>query len=218
MPKIEMFSARSRPLAALLAIVSWSGVLLQGYLTLHSAMENGKGIGGGLVIYLGFFTILTNLIVCVSLTAPLLAPGSAWGKYFTRADVMAAVTTSIVFVGIAYYLLLRNVWNPQGLHLVANGLLHYITPIGVLIFWWLSAPKATLRWAHPFWWGLYPASYLVYALIRGAIIDSYPYGFIDAGKLGYQRTFVNGIGLLVAFFAVGLVLLALSRLQRKPPL
>lgn len=211
-----MRTARSRTLAVLLALVAWSGILLQGYLTLHSAVENGKGIGGGLVIYLGYFTILTNLIVCAALTAPLLAPASAWGKLFSRPDVMAAVTTSIVFVGISYHLLLRNVWNPQGLHLVANDLLHYITPIGVLIYWWLAAPKAALRWAQPFWWGLYPTVYLVYALIRGAIINSYPYGFIDAGKLGYERTFINGIGLLIAFFAVGLVLLALSRLQKKP--
>src|ERR1700704_3455928 len=106
--------ASSRPIAVLLAIVAWSGILLQGYLTLHSAMENGKGIGGGLVIYLGYFTILTNLIVCAAVTAPLLAPASSFGKYFSRPDVMAAVTTSIVFVGISYHLLLRNVWNPQG--------------------------------------------------------------------------------------------------------
>lgn len=210
--------ARNRSLAALLAVIAWSGILLQGYLTLHSAIESGKGIGGGLVIYLGYFTILTNLIVCATVTAPLLAPRSALGRYFSRPDVMAAVTTSIVFVGISYHLLLRNVWNPQGLHLVANDLLHYVTPIAVLICWWLAAPKAALRWAQPFWWGLYPTLYLVYALIRGAIINSYPYGFIDAGKLGYQRTFINGIGLLIAFLAVGWVLLALSRLQKKPPL
>ena len=57
-------SARSRQLAALLAVVSWSGVLLQGYLTMHAAIEGGKGVTGGLVIYLGYFTILTNLLVC----------------------------------------------------------------------------------------------------------------------------------------------------------
>jgi hypothetical protein len=213
-----MISPRSRPLAALLAIVSWSGVLLQGYLTLHSAIESGKGVGGGFIILLGYFTILTNLLVCTALTAPLVAPTSTWGKYFSRPEVMAGVAASIVFVGIAYHLLLRHVWNPQGLHLVANDLLHYITPSGYLIYWWLAAPKTSLRWVHPLWWGLYPTLYLVYALIRGAIINSYPYAFIDAGAIGYQRTMINGFGLLVAFFAVGLMMLALSRLQKKPTL
>jgi hypothetical protein len=213
-----MISARSRPLAALLAFISWSGVLLQGYLTMHAAIEGGKGVTGGLVIYLGYFTILTNLLVCAAITAPLLAPNSAWGKYFSRPEVMAWVTTSIVFVGISFHLLLRHVFNPQGAHLVANDLLHYATPAACLLYWWFAAPKSSLRWVHPFWWGLYPTLYLVYALIRGAIIQSYPYGFIDAGVLGYQRTFVNGIGLLIAFFALGLALVATSRLQKKPPL
>jgi hypothetical protein len=218
-PKTDrVISARSRPLAALLAIVSWSGILLQGYLTMHTAIEGGKGITGGLVIYLGYFTILTNLLVCVALTASLWAPDSAWGKYFSRPEVMAWVATSIVFVGISYHVLLRHVFSPHGLHLMANDLLHYITPIGCLLYWWLAVPKSSLRWVQPFWWGLYPTLYLVYALIRGAIIQSYPYGFIDAGVLGYQRTFVNGIGLLVAFFALGLMFVALGRLQKKPPL
>jgi hypothetical protein len=211
-------SPRSRPLTLLVAIISWSGVLLQGYLTLHSAIERGQGLGGGLVIFLGYFTILTNLLVCAALTVPLTAPNSAWGKYLSRPEVMAGVATSILFVGISYHLLLRNVWNPQGLNLVANNLLHYITPACYLIYWWLAAPKASLRWVHPFWWGLYPTVYLVYALIRGAIIHSYPYGFIDAGVIGYQRTLINGIGLLVAFFAIGLILFAVSRLQKRPVL
>ncbi len=213
-----MISPRSRPLAVLLAVVSWSGVLLQGYLTMHAAIEGGKGISGGLVIYLGYFTILTNLLVCAAVTAPLLAQDSAWGRRFSRPEMMAWVTTSIVFVAISFHLLLRHVFNPQGPHLVANDLLHYVTPAVCLLYWWLAAPKNSLRWVHPFWWGLYPTLYLVYALIRGALIQSYPYGFIDAGVIGYQRTFINGIGLLMAFFALGLVLVASSRLQNKPPL
>jgi hypothetical protein len=101
---------------------------------------------------------------------------------------------------------------------VANDLLHYVTPAVCVLYWWFAVPKSSLRWVHPFWWGLYPTLYLVYALIRGAIIQSYPYGFIDAGVLGYQRTFVNGIGLLIAFLALGLALVASSRLQKQPPL
>jgi hypothetical protein len=209
-------AGRRRLLAFLFAAVAWSGLLLQAYLTLSSAMGNGKGLTGGLIIFLGYFTILTNLLVCVALSAPALAPASRWATLFSRPAAVFGVAASIVFVAISYHLLLRNVWNPQGLHLLANDLLHYVTPLLYLIYWWLVAPKGSLRWVHPLWWGLYPAAYLVYALIRGALIDSYPYGFIDAGKIGYQRTMINGFGLLFAFFVVGFVLLAFSRLQKKP--
>ena len=198
-----------------LAVLAWLGVLLQLFLSLHSAIENGKGLVGGLVSYFGYFTILTNLLVCIALTTTLIAPASSPGRFFARSDVTAGVATSIVFVGLAYHILLRNTWRPQGLNVVANDLLHYITPILFLAYWWFYFPKGALRWSYPLIWGLYPTAYLIYALIRGSIIGSYPYGFIDPSAIGYQRTMVNAVGLLIAFIAVGLFLTALGRVQRR---
>lgn len=206
---------KNKTLVVAMAALAWLGVLLQLYLSLNSAIENGKGIVGGIVSYFGYFTILTNFLVCVSLTTPLIAPASSPGRFFGRSDVTAGVATSIVFVGLAYHVLLRNVWNPQGLNLVANDLLHYITPILFLAYWWFYSPKGALRWSYTLIWGLYPTAYLVYALTRGLIIGSYPYGFIDPQAIGYQRTMVNAVGLLIAFIAVGLVLTALGRIQRR---
>ena len=60
-----------------LTALAWLGVLLQLYLSLHSAIENGRGVGGGLVSYFGYFTILTNVLVCISLTMPLVAPAAS---------------------------------------------------------------------------------------------------------------------------------------------
>jgi hypothetical protein len=209
---------RSRLLAMVFAAVAWAGVLLQGYLTLHSALTNGGGITGGLIMLLGYFTILTNLLVCAALSAPAVAPASRSGAAFSKPDVVFGVATSILFVAISFHLLLRNVWHRQGLHAVANDLLHYVTPALYVLYWWLVTPKASLRWVHPVGWGLYPTLYLVYALIRGVLINSYPYSFIDAAAIGYPRTLINGVGLLIAYFAIGFVLLGLSRLQKQPPL
>jgi hypothetical protein len=198
-----------------LAALAWLGVLLQFYLSLHSAIANGKGLMGGIVGYFGYFTILTNILVCLCLTLPLISPASSPGRFFARSDVTAGVATSIVFVGLAYHFLLRNVWNPQGLHLIANVLLHYVTPILFLAHWWFNFPKGALRWSYPLLWGLYPTAYLIYVLPRGLIIGSYPYGFIDPSAIGYQRTMVNAVGLLIAFVVLGLMFVALGRIQRR---
>ena len=61
------------------ALVAWFGVLLQLVLSLQLAVTNGKSALDGLVIYLGYFTVLTNLLVAVSLSWPLLSPRSAPG-------------------------------------------------------------------------------------------------------------------------------------------
>jgi len=206
---------KNRTLVRALAALAWFGLLLQLFLTVQSNMRNGHGALWGIVLYLGYFTILTNLLVCLALTLPLAAPSTAGGQFFARSDVNAWVATSIAFVGLAYHLLLRNLWSPQGLSLLADTLLHYVTPAAFLLYWWFTFPKGALRWSYPFIWGLYPTVYLVYALIRGAIIGSYPYGFIDAKAIGYERTLINGVGLLAVFWVLGLILVALGRLQRR---
>jgi hypothetical protein len=205
---------KNKTVVVALAALAWFGVLLQFYLSLHSAIANGRGLVGGLVSYFGYFTVLTNLLVCISLTLPLIAPASSAGRFFARSDVTAGVATSIVFVALAYHILLRNVWNPQGLNLIANDVLHYATPVLYLAYWWFYFPKGALRWSYPLIWGLYPTAYLIYALARGLIIGSYPYGFIDPNAIGYQRTMLNAIGLLVVFIVIGLILTALGRTQR----
>lgn len=206
-------SSRGNSFAVPLAALGWFSVLLQCVLSVASAIRHGGTIGGGLVSFLGYFTILTNLLVCVSLTLPLAAPASRLGKFFARPDAVTGVATSIVFVGISYHVLLRNVWNPQGWDLLANLLLHYVMPILYLVYWWLNYSRAALRWVVPVTWGVYPTLYLVYALLRGRLIGSYPYSFIDAGAIGYEKTAINGFGLLFVFIVLGLALVALSRVR-----
>jgi hypothetical protein len=208
-------SAGSRTFALALTALAWFAVLLQCWLSLATATHNGKTIASGMVSFLGYFTIVTNLLVCISLTMPLLAPASAMGKFFSRADTIAAVATSILFVGISYHVLLRNTWNPQGLSMLATMLLHYAIPILYFVYWWFNSPKTALRWIYPVLWGLYPTAYLIYALIRGKIIGSYPYTFIDAAAIGYAQTFINGVGLLAVFIVLGLMLVALNRMRSK---
>jgi hypothetical protein len=206
---------KNRLLVAALAALVGFGLLLQLFLTVHSNVGSGRGALWGIILYLGYFTILTNLLVCLALTLPLMAPSTAGGRFFARSDVNACVATSIVFVGLAYHFLLRNMWHPQGYSLLADTLLHYVTPTMFLLYWWFAFPKGALRWSYPFIWGLYPTAYLVYALIRGALIGNYPYGFIDPKAIGYEKTLINGIGLLIVFFVLGLILVALGRVQRR---
>jgi hypothetical protein len=206
--------AKARPLAILIAVTGWAAVLLQLYLSLASVLTQGGTIGQGLVLYFGYFTILTNGLVCLAMTWPLLAPHSAVGRFFVRPSVVGWVTASIAFVGIAYYVLLRHVWQPQGLRWLADVLLHYVVPTLCVIYSLIVLRGVALRWAAPLWWSLYPTLYFGYALLRGALIGSYPYGFIDASALGYAVALRNGFFLLIAFLLLAYLLMAIWRIAR----
>jgi hypothetical protein len=203
-------------LAVFVAVLAWLGILLQCALSLQLSLQSGKTLGSGLAIFFSYFTVLTNLLVSLSLTCSLAAPASRPGRWFSRPSVIGGVATSIVFVCLSYHFMLRHVWNPQGAQLLADKLLHYAVPLAYVVYWWVESPRGTApRWTDPVWWSIYPAAYFGYALIRGRLVSSYPYPFIDAAHLGYHRTFLNGCGLLLLFIALGLLLVAIDRRRRR---
>jgi hypothetical protein len=161
--------------------------------------------------FFSFFTILTNLLVAVALTLPVVGPGTRMGRWASSEGVRAGVTMYAVVVGLVYHFLLHATWNPQGWSYVANIALHYVMPAAVLIDWLAFTPNGRLRWIDAGKWLAFPLIYGGWTLLRGAISGWYPYWFIDAGELGLGRTLLNFGGLLVFFGFVGLIVVAIDR-------
>ncbi len=200
-----------RVVAAVAAIVGWSALLLQLRLSLGMTIEDGRGVGAGLVAYFGYFTIVTNLLAALALGVPLVAGAHALGRWFASTGVISMVATAMAVVGVVYTLLLRQTWNPQGWQRVADIALHDATPALFLVYWWLVVPRCTLHWREIPRWCIYPLAYFAYALVRGALIGSYPYAFIDVAALGYARVFINALGLLAGYALIAVLLVALKR-------
>ena len=194
----------------LLAVIAWLAVLLQIALAVRNVTAAGESPIVGVINTLSYFTILTNLIVAIVSTASALRGPS--DTLLTRSSTMSAVAVYIFIVGLTYSLLLRSIWDPTGLSLVLDIALHDITPILYGLFWFFFVPKGTLRWSHPIYWLIYPVLYIVYSLIRGAITGRYPYYFVDVTLLGYSRALLNTTLMLVGFWGVGLILVAIDRL------
>ncbi|HUB91531.1 MAG TPA: Pr6Pr family membrane protein [Dyella sp.] len=211
---MRVSTAKARLLVALIAVIAWFGVFLQLYVSLRLTDAMGMSTPLGLAIYLGYFTVLTNLLVGVATTLPLLAPPSAAAGFFVRPATVGWVTASIAFVGIAYFVLLRHVWDPQGLQLLADVLMHYVVPALCVVYSLIALRRAPLHWTLPLWWCLYPVGYFFYVLVRGVFIGHYPYHFIDVSQLGYALVLRNAVVLLAAFFGLSYVLMLVWRRLR----
>lgn len=209
-------SRTAKAMLGLMAVTELVALAMQLWFSVRTAEANGGSVIYGVVLYLGYFTITTNIVVLFASASPLMAPASWMGRFFVRPVAIGWVATSIAFVSVAYFVLLRHVWNPQGAQLLADVLLHYVMPGLYLLFSFIALRGTRLRWALPFWWSLYPLTYFVYAMMRGALIHRYPYGFIDASTLGYATTFRNAVLLLVAFLALAYLLISLWRVGAKP--
>lgn len=202
-------------LCTLMAIVGWCGLVIQLDLVLLARWTSGVSLLGGLVNYFSFFTVLTNTLVAVVLTCVATRQPSKGRTFFLQPWVTSGITVSIIVVGVAYNLLLRQLWQPQGLQWLANELLHDVMPVLFTLYWWFCVPKGSLRVGHIGVWVLYPVLYFAYTLLRGHLLGVYPYPFIDVEKLGYAQAFINACGVLAGFVLVALIIVGVDR-WRKP--
>jgi hypothetical protein len=163
--------------------------------------------------YFSYFTIQTSLIAIVTLSV---AGWFAWnGRAETRVlnIVRLSTVTFTVVVTLVYNLLLRGlpdaaadgdyVWP-----VLPNEILHVWAAIFMLIDWMLSSRRINLRVRTIFWVLLFPMAWLVYSIIRGLMVDWWPYWFINpnepAGIAG-MLTYIVGIMLFLLTVAVGLI-------------
>jgi hypothetical protein len=202
--------------AAIAGLVVWFGLVLQFSLSIPAQIKTGFSLTGAIVQILSFFTIQCNLMVGLSLWALLLKPSNSLHKFFSRGYVLGGICLYIIVVGLVYNIILRSLWQPEGLFKIADELLHSINPLLFAIFWLIFvARRDKLKWAQSLNWLWFPFLYLVYSLIRGPITHFYPYPFIDVNKLGYSHVFINSFVLLIVFLVLGLLLITVTRSLKR---
>lgn len=204
-------SAARRRFVAVAALLGWAGLSIQLYLIFYSRWALGASLLGGLLSFFSYFTVLSNTLVATVLTCALTSRESAARRWFLQPWVSSGIAVSIAVVGLAYNILLRHLWHPEGWQWLADELMHDVMPLLFLAWWWLCVPKGTLRLWHIALWVIYPLVYFAYALLRGHLLATYPYPFIDVDTLGYPQVFVNAGGLLAGFVLIALVVIALDR-------
>ena len=203
-----------RTFATFAAAVAWFGLGLQLYVTLSTAAGRDRSLLTAAGEYFSYFTILTNLLVAMALTV--LGEGTGRGRFFARARVLGGLAVAIVLVAVAYNLLLRQRWHPQGLARIADETLHVVTPALYVGFWCLYVPKGVLRWADVPRWLLYPLGYLLYALVLGTLSGFYPYYFLDVRAQGYRSVILYVASFTLALGALGSLVVVVGRRVARP--
>ena len=199
--------SRLRIYAVLFAAVGWCAVILQFFLSIDLALGNGKTVALGIIVYSGYFTILTNILAALALTAVALPMHSPLGKHLHRPGVVTAIAACITIVGLTYLLVLSKIWAPQGWLWVADVVLHYVMPTAFVIFWWFAVPRGALNWKDLPSWLVFPLGYLGYVFARGAMIGLYPYPFVDVGVLGVNAVLMNSALIALSFIVVAALLI-----------
>ncbi len=164
---------------------------------------------------ISYFTVLTNLLIAISLSVTLLFPLTKVGHFFSKPIVQASLTSCIIIVCIIYNFALRSLWIQPVPEFIYNNILHVLTPILYLIRWIIYVPKGKLLWSDSIRSLLYPFTYLIYTLIRGGLVNWYPYFFIDLRKLNYLEAGENIFLVLILFLMTGVIMTFIDKIINK---
>ncbi|WP_199561879.1 Pr6Pr family membrane protein [Micromonospora deserti] len=206
-------SLRSRRVAVVLRLATVVSVLAGIVLT-----ALGPATVTGLLPY---FTIQSNVAV------GLLAGHAAWRAWRERPDppppLKGAVTLYITITGVVYHLVLANPASPFAMpqpdrafgEAVGNQFLHTVVPLLAVADWALFDRRGRLRPRYAAWWLAFPLGYLGFALVRGLVVERYPYPFLDVGELGYDGVGVSAVCFAVAFWLLGLLFVGVDHVLAR---
>lgn len=168
--------------------------------------------------YFSYFTIQTSLIAIVTL---MVGGWFAWtGRTETRVlnIVRLCTVTFTVVVTLVYNLLLRGMADDPAdggyvWPVLPNEILHVWAAIFMLIDWMLSSRRINLRIRTIFWVMVFPLIWLAYSIVRGLIVNWWPYWFINPNEpAGITGMLTYIVGIMLFLLTVAIALLGLQRI------
>lgn len=198
-------------LVALLAIL---GIAIEyGRMASHYPLAE---LGWRTANFLSFFTILTNgLIAIVGIGVAL--PRGALHDWADRPATRTAATLYILVVAAIFQILLAGLVTLTPLGWWGNMLVHELVPALWLLCWLAFGPHGGIGGRAPLWWLIYPALYGAWTIGRGALIDWYPYPFMNVAKFGGSAVTRNMVLVGLFFLLLGYALRWIDgRLSKEP--
>jgi hypothetical protein len=150
-----------------------------------------------------YFTVLSNAIagLVLGIGAYHDLTGRVAPSWHDRARF--AATLYMVVVGLVFVTLLRNADLGMLLPWI-NAVHHYLMPVAMVCDWLLRAPASRPTRRHLALALVFPLTYVVYSLVRGAATDWYPYPFFNPSVVGgYGAVAGYIVAMLLTFLVVG---------------
>lgn len=140
------------------------------------------GFDGG--NFFSFFTIQSNLFAVAVLLSSALGLTERW-RPATVDLIRGAAVVYMATTGVVYGLLLVGYTEQLDTNVVwADTVVHRLMPIVLVADWLIAPPRTRLTLRRALVWIWYPVLFVGYSLIRGPLVEWYPYPFLDPGLVG----------------------------------
>lgn len=128
-----------------------------------------------------YFTIESNLIMVVVLLLAVVATwtGKPLGRWYTY--LRTATLVYMIITAIVYQVLLADPTLPFDWH---NFAMHRLAPLFMVVWWLIWPGQRPISASQANMLLIFPLIWILYTLIRAAILDWYPYPFLDPNQAG----------------------------------
>jgi len=197
----------------LIAAVACFGPALQYGLMIHDESWATGAVKS--IEFFSYFTIISNVLAAVALTAPLVAPASAVARWAETSNTRIAIALYLALTAVIYHTLLAHAWDLTPWRRVSSDVQHTLTPALFLIDWLWRGGQGEARWYAAVKTVRIPAIYGAWTLAHGALSGFYPYPFLNVAKRGYPAVLVTMGVMFLGFLGVALAFTALHRARAK---
>jgi hypothetical protein len=162
------------------------------------------------------FTYQSNAIAALVLLA------GSWRLWNRQAAslrwdlVRGAVVTWMATTGIVHATLPTSA-NDTGIvysYPWATDVLHIVMPVALLADWLLVPPAHRLTFRHALLWTVYPLLFAGFSLLRGPLVDWYPYPFLDPREDGWAPVALYVVAIAAGFLLFSGLVVTLGNLAR----
>jgi hypothetical protein len=151
--------------------------------------------------FFSFFTIQSNIAAAAMLALLVVVRRPERSPWFEA--VRGGVVFFIAVTGVVFALLLQGLQEELQTTIPwVDTVVHRVMPLVLVVDWVLEGPRRRLPRAVALAWLGCLGAWLAYTLVRGAIVDWYPYPFVDVSAHGYGGVALRCAAMLAAF-AVG---------------
>ena len=176
---------------------------------------------------LTYYTLLSNIVVWAFFLYLLGVMRTDFDKTTSSTALLrtkGGVTIAIMLTFLVYHFMLAPIAKNVDFYNWKNYLLHYTSPILVILDWVLFDKRHVYKWLDPIRWTALPLLYTVFALIKGYVFQipipdqshsPYPYFFVDINQIGWNGFAMYFVAILVGYMLLGYIMLLVKGVQKK---
>ncbi|WP_019773591.1 Pr6Pr family membrane protein [Streptococcus sobrinus] len=175
--------------------------------------------GLGMLLY---YTVLSNILVFVShfYHIYLEAKGGSINQHPLLLRIKGSTTLVITLTFLVYHFMLApkasagDYWN------IRNFLVHYITPLGMILDTIIFDRRKVYKLLDPIRWTIMPIFYCIWSLFNGLLIkwpipgssvSPFPYFFLNVPKEGWPYVLTYILVLTIFYILLGYLLFLLKK-------